>query len=89
MSSTQQFSITLPDDIAQMLKEKVLSGEYASESDVVLDGLYALKGHEDSFEAWLWAEVSPAYDRLKANPNSALSLDQVRQHLVAKRKQSL
>lgn len=30
--------------MAQMVKDKVASGEYASESEVILDGLYALAG---------------------------------------------
>ncbi|MQU85988.1 type II toxin-antitoxin system ParD family antitoxin, partial [Sinorhizobium meliloti] len=29
-----------------------------------------------------------AYDKLKANPSRALSVDQVRQHLASKRKRS-
>jgi hypothetical protein len=30
--STQQFSVTLPNEMAQMVKAKVSSGEYASEA---------------------------------------------------------
>jgi putative addiction module CopG family antidote len=39
MRKTQQLSITLPNDIANAVKSKVTSGEYATESEVIRDGL--------------------------------------------------
>jgi len=36
MQTTQQFSITLPNDMADVMKAKVQAGEYASESEVIL-----------------------------------------------------
>ncbi len=33
MRTTQQFSITLPNQMADMVKNKVAKGEYASESE--------------------------------------------------------
>ncbi len=39
MRSTQQLSVTLPNEMAQMVKSKVSSGEYASDSEVIRDGL--------------------------------------------------
>lgn len=86
MRSTQQFSVTLPNDMAQMVKTKVSSGEYASESEVIRDGLRALQARDKAVDAWLRTEVAAAYDRLKADPSQALSLDQVREHLANKRK---
>ena len=46
MRSTQQFSVTLPNEMAQMVKSKVSSGEYASESEVIRDGLRALQARD-------------------------------------------
>lgn len=86
MRSTQQFSITLPKEMAQMVKTKVSSGEYASESEVIRDGLRALQARDKAFEEWLRTEGVAAYDKLKADPTRALSLDKVRQHLANKRK---
>ncbi len=40
MRSTQQLSVTLPNEMAQMVKSKVSSGEYASDSEVIRDGLH-------------------------------------------------
>jgi len=86
MRSTQQFSVTLPNEMAQMVKSKVSSGEYASESEVIRDGLRALQARDKALENWLRTEGVAAYDKLKADPSRALSVDQVRQHLADKRK---
>jgi antitoxin ParD1/3/4 len=88
MRSTQQFSVTLPNDMAQLLRARVASGEYASESEVIRDGLRALEARDKAIEDWLTREVATAYDALKADPNRALNADQVRQHLAEKRKRS-
>jgi len=88
MRSTQQFSVTLPNDMAQMVRTKVASGEYASESEVIRDGLRALQARDKALEHWLRTEVAAAYDELKADPSRGLSLEQVRQHLADKRKRS-
>lgn len=39
MRSTQQFSITLPNAMAELVRAKVEAGEYATESVVIRDGL--------------------------------------------------
>lgn len=88
MRSTQQFSVTLPTEMARMVKEKVSSGEYASESEVIRDGLRALLARDKALENWLLTEGVAAYDRLKADPERALSLGEVRQRLADKRKRT-
>ena len=42
MRTTRQLSITLPNDMADALRERVSRGEYASESEAVREGLRAL-----------------------------------------------
>ena len=42
MRTTQQFSITLPHEMAEAVDEKIKSGKYASVSEVVRDGVRAL-----------------------------------------------
>lgn len=64
MRTTQALSITLPHDMAQMVKEKVASGEYASESEVIRDGLRTLAARDAAVERWLREEVAPTYDRV-------------------------
>lgn len=82
MRTTQQFSITLPNEMAQLVRGKVAAGEYASESEVIRDGLRALMVRDRAIEAWLRDQVGPAYDALKADPSRALSAADVRTALA-------
>jgi len=82
MRSTQQFSVTLSNELAEMVRSKVASGEYASESEVIRDGLRALQRHERALESWLREEVAGAYDAMKADPSRAVSVEQVRMRLA-------
>ena len=83
MRTTQQLSITLPNDMADVVKIKVRSGEYASESEVIRDGLRALLARDRAVESWLHTQVGPAYDALQADPSRAVTLSQVRDRLAA------
>jgi putative addiction module CopG family antidote len=89
MCTTQQFSITLPHEMAQMVRTKVESGEYASESEVIRDGLRALQLHERALEAWLRDQVAPTYDAMKADPSRARTAEDVRASLAAAHKTAL
>jgi putative addiction module CopG family antidote len=82
MRSTQQFSITLPNQMADVVKAKVAAGEYATESEVIRDGLRALLARDRALESWLSSQVAPAFDALKADPTRALSVDQVRERMA-------
>jgi len=87
MRTTQQFSITLPHEMADIVKRKVAAGEYATESEVIRDGLRVLMARDRAVENWLNEQVGPAYDALKADPTRAVSVDQVRAMLAAEHKQ--
>jgi putative addiction module CopG family antidote len=84
MRTTQSLSITLPLEMAQMVKAKVASGEYATESEVIRDGLRTLLARDAAIEKWLVEEVAPAYGELKANPERALSAEEVSARLDAR-----
>lgn len=86
MRSTQQLSITLPNDMADAVKAKVAGGEYATESEVIREGLRTLMARDRAIEKWLREQVVPAAASLEANPASALTVDQVRGHLAEKRR---
>lgn len=88
MRSTQQFSITLPNEMAETVKAKVASGEYATESEVIREGLRTLLARDQAIEAWLAREVCAAYDALKAEPARAVSATQVRARLAATHRQA-
>ena len=85
MRTTQQLSITLPTDMANALKSKVQAGEYASESEVIRDGLRVLMARDRVVESWLRDQVAPAYDALKKDPSRAVGADQVRSRIAAER----
>lgn len=82
MRTTKQLSITLPNDMAEALKERVASGEYASESEVVRDGLRTLFARDEAVEHWLRTEVAAAHDELRADPSQAISAEDMRTHLA-------
>ena len=82
MRTTQQLSITLPNEMANAVKAKVQTGEYASESEVIRDGLRVLMARDCAVENWLYHHVGPAYDALKADPTRAVSTDQIRTRLA-------
>ena len=69
MRTTQQLSITLPNEMAELVRAKVTAGEYATESEVIRDGLRVLLARDRAVETWLREQVVPAYDALKANPS--------------------
>lgn len=86
MRSTQQLSITLPIELAKAVKAKVASGAYASESEVLREGLRALMERDRAVENWLREEVAPAYDALRADPARAVAIENVRARLDAEHK---
>lgn len=72
MRTTQSLSITLPHEMAQMVKAKVSSGEYATESEVIRDGLRTLAARDAAVERWLREEVVPTYDAVLSDPGSTV-----------------
>jgi antitoxin ParD1/3/4 len=83
MRSTQQMSITLPLEMARLVREKVTAGGYASESEVIREGLRALQERDQIVERWLHETVAPTYDAYKANPERAQPLAVVSARLNA------
>jgi antitoxin ParD1/3/4 len=83
MRTTQQLSITLPLEMAKIVKEKVANGGYASESEVIRDGIRALQERDAAVERWLREEVAPTWDAHKADPDKASLLAEVKARLDA------
>ena len=83
MRTTQQFSITLPTEMASLVKSKVASGDYATESEVIRDGLRVLMARDRAMEHWLHSQVGPAHDALQADPSRALPISEVRRRMAA------
>ena len=88
MRTTQQFSITLPNEMADIIKTKVAAGEYATESEVIRDGMRALMARDRALDNWLMQEVGPAYDAMKSEPARAVTVDQLRTSLATEHKKA-
>ena len=85
-----QIQVTLTDEAAiEFVRGKVRNGEFASESDVIHEGLKALKEESEERERWEREVLLPAHDRLMADPSSAIPIEQVEQNLEARRRQRL
>jgi antitoxin ParD1/3/4 len=89
MRNTQPISITLPHDMAAMVKAKVASGEYASESEVIRDGLRTLQARDAAIESWLRDEVAKSYDEYAADPAVGIPADEIMARLRASRRARL
>jgi antitoxin ParD1/3/4 len=85
MSATQQFSITLPHDMAVAVEEKIKSGAYASVSEVVRDGLRALLERDAAIECWLREQVITGHQEYLADPSKGVSGDAILDHIKAGR----
>jgi putative addiction module CopG family antidote len=76
MPRTGTLSITLPADMVRMIKDKVAGGEYATESEVICDGLRALQAREAE-EQWLREDVVASCHEMEADPSRAVPIEDV------------
>jgi Arc/MetJ-type ribon-helix-helix transcriptional regulator len=88
MPPTQRLNVTLPNETVERVKAKVSAGEYATESEVIRDGLRPLAAGDNAVETWLSKQVVPACEALKVDSSSALTVEQVREHLAKKRERT-
>ena len=84
MRTTRQFSITLPDDMAVMVQRKVESGDYASASEVMREGLRALQSRDAVIERWLREEVVPSYEKYLSDPSTGIPAQDVLARIQAR-----
>lgn len=85
MRTTQQFSITLPHDMADVVEGKIKSGAYATVSEVVRDGVRALLERDAAVERWLRDEVVPGHVEYLADPSKGVPAGEVLAHIKARR----
>ena len=78
MRSTGPVSITLTEKVAKAVRRRVASGEYGSESEVVLEGLLALEEQEAAVEQWLRTEGVARFDAWQADPGRTVSARKAR-----------
>ncbi len=85
MRTTQQFSITLPHDMAEVVEGKIKSGAYATVSEVVRDGVRALLERDAAVERWLRDEVVAGHAEYLADPSKGVPAGEVLGHIKARR----
>jgi putative addiction module CopG family antidote len=85
MRTTQQFSITLPLDMAEAVESKIKSGRYASVSEVVRDGVRALLERDAAVERWLREEVVAGHTEYLADPSKAVAAEDILPRIRARR----
>jgi len=77
MRTTQSLTITLPYGMLEIVRAKVASGEYATESEVIRDGLRALLAREVVLERWLREEVVKSYDECEVDASLGVSASDI------------
>jgi antitoxin ParD1/3/4 len=85
MRTTQQFSITLPLDMAEIIERKIKSGAYATVSEVVRDGVRALLERDAAVEHWLHEEVVAGHNEYLADRSKGVPADAVLKRIKARR----
>jgi len=85
MRTTQQFSITLPLDMAEVIEGKIKSGAYASVSEVVRDGVRALFEREAAVEQWLRDEVIGGHEEYMADSSKGIPAEAILDRIKARR----
>ena len=85
MQTTQQFSITLPLEMAEAVAAKIESGRYATVSDMVRDGVRALLERDEAVERWLREDVVAGHAEYLADPSKAVPAEAILGRIKARR----
>jgi len=85
MRTTQQFSITLPIEMAAVVEEKIKSGAYASVSEVLRDGVRALLERDAAVERWLREEVIAGHAEYPADPTKGVPAEKLLDRIKTRR----
>jgi antitoxin ParD1/3/4 len=86
LSTGKEFVINLPPEMADFVRRRVASGEYADESAVIVDSVALLQDQQKKMERWLREDVMPACAAFEAEPAPGISAAELLAHLdVARR----
>jgi len=76
MQPVETISITLPDDLVRLIREKVSTGAYASVSEVIREAVRVWQDREREQEAHL-ADIRVRIERSLADPRPSRPMDEV------------
>ncbi len=85
MRTTQHYSITLPHDMAEIVEGKLRSGNYASVSEVMRDGVRALMDRDAAFDRWLIDDVVSGHQEYLADPSKGVPADILLDNIESRR----
>lgn len=78
-------TVEVPPELARLVEEKVASGQYASEGEVLLHGLRLLDDHAPwPSDDWLRSEVLPIVDACELDPSRLKTSEDVFQAIEAR-----
>jgi antitoxin ParD1/3/4 len=80
MQTAEKLSITLSPELAQMIRDKVTSGAYASNSEVIREALRLLQAR-DQLEAQKLTALRKKVERSLEQEEPSLKADEVFAHL--------
>lgn len=87
MPQTDTHSIALSKEHSNFLKQHVATGEFPSESEVIATALVRLKDEFAERRRWEQKVLVPTLERLEAEPESGIPIDQLIEHLAERRRQ--
>ena len=76
MPATEKLSITLPRDMAEMIRGRVQAGAYASNSEVIREALRRLQ-EQEALRAQKLAWLQEKIERSLADPRPSVEADEV------------
>lgn len=73
-------------DTIDWIRSKVGRGDFASETELITEGVESLRQDDEEFETWLTEVVAKRYDANKADPHRAIPIEQVVKNLAERRR---
>jgi antitoxin ParD1/3/4 len=83
MAQVEVLSITLPAELAELVRQRVASGDYASDSDVIREALQAWQEHGGA-DADRFAVIRAKIAEADADPRPSLTDEEVGRHFQKK-----
>lgn len=77
MNVIRKVDVALPENLLDLVDRKVASGDFATRSEVIAEGLRTLEAWDTEVEHWLRTEVAQTYDRLVSGEEKTIPLEEV------------
>jgi len=88
MQNVERLSITLPTEMARMIRAKVQGGRYASNSEVIREAMRAWQ-EQEQLHAQRMATIRAKIDEADSDPRPSLTDAEVEKHFAERLEKSL